>query len=48
MILGYRVRGWIKQKNRNTRAHLEEDAGKSLHEDFEGQSGIDLIERAHL
>ncbi len=25
-----------------TRAHLEEDAGKSLHENFEGQSGIDL------
>jgi len=25
-----------------TRAHLEEDAGKSLHEDFEGQTGIDL------
>lgn len=25
-----------------TRAHLEEDAGKSLHEDFLGQSGIDL------
>jgi aspartyl-tRNA(Asn)/glutamyl-tRNA(Gln) amidotransferase subunit B len=25
-----------------TRAHLEEDAGKSLHEDFSGQSGIDL------
>jgi aspartyl-tRNA(Asn)/glutamyl-tRNA(Gln) amidotransferase subunit B len=25
-----------------TRAHLEEDAGKSLHEDFRGQSGIDL------
>ena len=25
-----------------TRAHLEEDAGKSLHEDFQGQSGIDL------
>ncbi|GAA3939015.1 Asp-tRNA(Asn)/Glu-tRNA(Gln) amidotransferase subunit GatB [Litoribacillus peritrichatus] len=25
-----------------TRAHLEEDAGKSLHEDFDGQSGIDL------
>ena len=25
-----------------TRAHLEEDAGKSLHEDFAGQSGIDL------
>ena len=27
---------------RITRAHLEEDAGKSLHEDFEGKSGIDL------
>jgi aspartyl-tRNA(Asn)/glutamyl-tRNA(Gln) amidotransferase subunit B len=25
-----------------TRAHLEEDAGKSLHEDFHGKSGIDL------
>jgi len=25
-----------------TRAHLEEDAGKSLHEDFRGQTGIDL------
>ena len=25
-----------------TRAHLEEDAGKSLHEDFDGMSGIDL------
>ena len=25
-----------------TRAHLEEDAGKSLHEDFNGMSGIDL------
>jgi aspartyl-tRNA(Asn)/glutamyl-tRNA(Gln) amidotransferase subunit B len=25
-----------------TRAHLEEDAGKSLHEDFSGLSGIDL------
>jgi aspartyl-tRNA(Asn)/glutamyl-tRNA(Gln) amidotransferase subunit B len=25
-----------------TRAHLEEDAGKSLHQDFHGQSGIDL------
>ena len=25
-----------------TRAHLEEDAGKSLHEDFEGLTGIDL------
>ncbi len=25
-----------------TRAHLEEDAGKSLHQDFAGMSGIDL------
>lgn len=25
-----------------TRAHLEEDAGKSMHEDFHGQTGIDL------
>ena len=25
-----------------TRAHLEEDAGKSLHEDFHGSTGIDL------
>lgn len=27
---------------RLTRAHLEEDAGKSLHEDYHGQTGIDL------
>jgi aspartyl-tRNA(Asn)/glutamyl-tRNA(Gln) amidotransferase subunit B len=27
---------------RLTRAHLEEDAGKSVHEDFHGQTGIDL------
>jgi aspartyl-tRNA(Asn)/glutamyl-tRNA(Gln) amidotransferase subunit B len=27
---------------RLTRAHLEEDAGKSLHEDFHGRTGIDL------
>ena len=25
-----------------TRAHLEEDAGKSLHEDFSGSTGVDL------
>ena len=25
-----------------TRAHLEEDAGKSLHEDYDGMTGIDL------
>jgi aspartyl-tRNA(Asn)/glutamyl-tRNA(Gln) amidotransferase subunit B len=30
------------RKVRLTRAHLEEDAGKSLHEDFAGQTGIDL------
>ncbi len=34
------TRGEIKV--RLTRAHLEEDAGKSLHEDFHGMSGIDL------
>jgi len=27
---------------RITRAHMEEDAGKSLHEDFHGMTGIDL------
>lgn len=31
-----------KKTVRLVRAHLEEDAGKSLHEDFVGQSGIDL------
>ena len=31
-----------KKSVRLTRAHLEEDAGKSLHEDFAGQTGIDL------
>ena len=31
-----------EKKVRLTRAHLEEDAGKSLHEDFHGMSGIDL------
>jgi aspartyl-tRNA(Asn)/glutamyl-tRNA(Gln) amidotransferase subunit B len=34
------LRGEIRV--RLTRAHLEEDAGKSLHEDFHGMSGIDL------
>jgi aspartyl-tRNA(Asn)/glutamyl-tRNA(Gln) amidotransferase subunit B len=34
------MRGEIKV--RLTRAHLEEDAGKSLHEDFRGMTGIDL------
>ena len=32
----------VKHTVRLTRAHLEEDAGKSLHEDFHGMSGIDL------
>jgi aspartyl-tRNA(Asn)/glutamyl-tRNA(Gln) amidotransferase subunit B len=31
-----------KKTVRLTRAHLEEDAGKSLHEDYAGQTGIDL------
>ena len=31
-----------KRSVRLTRAHLEEDAGKSLHEDYHGQTGIDL------
>ena len=31
-----------KRSVRLVRAHLEEDAGKSLHEDFVGQTGIDL------
>ncbi|MFM7698241.1 MAG: Asp-tRNA(Asn)/Glu-tRNA(Gln) amidotransferase subunit GatB [Limnohabitans sp.] len=34
--------GEEKKAVRLVRAHLEEDAGKSLHEDFIGQSGIDL------
>jgi len=32
----------VEKTIRLTRAHLEEDAGKSLHEDFHGRSGIDL------
>jgi aspartyl-tRNA(Asn)/glutamyl-tRNA(Gln) amidotransferase subunit B len=34
--------GEQKMSVRLVRAHLEEDAGKSLHEDFVGQTGIDL------
>jgi aspartyl-tRNA(Asn)/glutamyl-tRNA(Gln) amidotransferase subunit B len=34
--------GEEKKTVRLVRAHLEEDAGKSLHEEFVGQSGIDL------
>jgi len=36
------VVGDSQKRVRLTRAHLEEDAGKSLHEDFRGMSGIDL------
>ena len=37
------VKGIAEKKSvRLVRAHLEEDAGKSLHEDFVGQTGIDL------
>ena len=37
------VKGVTEKKSvRLVRAHLEEDAGKSLHEDFIGQTGIDL------
>ena len=34
--------GTTQKTVRLVRAHLEEDAGKSLHEDFVGMSGIDL------
>src|ERR1044072_8561575 len=36
------VAGSTEKVVRLTRAHLEEDAGKSLHEDFHGETGIDL------
>ena len=36
------VSGNAEKVVRLTRAHLEEDAGKSLHEDFHGATGIDL------
>jgi aspartyl-tRNA(Asn)/glutamyl-tRNA(Gln) amidotransferase subunit B len=32
----------VEKRLKLTRAHLEEDAGKSLHEDFHGMTGIDL------
>ena len=39
----YEKDGKLETKTINlTRAHLEEDAGKSLHEDYAGMSGIDL------
>jgi aspartyl-tRNA(Asn)/glutamyl-tRNA(Gln) amidotransferase subunit B len=34
--------GGQRKRIRLTRAHLEEDAGKSLHEDYAGATGIDL------
>ncbi|CAB1276825.1 Asp-tRNA(Asn)/Glu-tRNA(Gln) amidotransferase subunit GatB [Candidatus Nitrosacidococcus tergens] len=37
-----RLEDGIEKKINITRAHLEEDAGKSLHEDFQGMTGIDL------
>ncbi len=41
--ISYELNGKTKStKIKLTRAHLEEDAGKSLHEDFQGMSGIDL------
>ncbi|HMB72595.1 MAG TPA: Asp-tRNA(Asn)/Glu-tRNA(Gln) amidotransferase subunit GatB [Gammaproteobacteria bacterium] len=36
------VNGDTRKTVRIVRAHLEEDAGKSLHEDFDGRTGIDL------
>jgi aspartyl-tRNA(Asn)/glutamyl-tRNA(Gln) amidotransferase subunit B len=45
VVQGGRVDFFIDQKRKSlqlTRAHLEEDAGKSLHEDFQGMTGIDL------
>jgi aspartyl-tRNA(Asn)/glutamyl-tRNA(Gln) amidotransferase subunit B len=36
------VVGETQKRVRLTRAHLEEDAGKSLHEDFGGMTGVDL------
>ncbi|HVL55547.1 MAG TPA: Asp-tRNA(Asn)/Glu-tRNA(Gln) amidotransferase subunit GatB [Burkholderiaceae bacterium] len=41
--IAWEERGERRRKQvRITRAHLEEDAGKSLHEDFHGMTGIDL------
>jgi len=45
VVQGGHVECWVGDTLhtvRLVRAHLEEDAGKSLHEDFAGQSGIDL------
>jgi aspartyl-tRNA(Asn)/glutamyl-tRNA(Gln) amidotransferase subunit B len=43
LTFGFEKDGKIETRTVNlTRAHLEEDAGKSLHEDYHGMSGIDL------
>jgi len=43
LSFAYEKDGKLEMKTVNlTRAHLEEDAGKSLHEDYAGMSGIDL------
>ncbi|MDD3482789.1 Asp-tRNA(Asn)/Glu-tRNA(Gln) amidotransferase subunit GatB [Azovibrio restrictus] len=41
IVVGQGEKSYEKRVNL-TRAHLEEDAGKSLHEDFHGKTGIDL------
>ncbi|MFM8901153.1 MAG: Asp-tRNA(Asn)/Glu-tRNA(Gln) amidotransferase subunit GatB [Burkholderiales bacterium] len=45
VVQGGQVRFFVGDQEHTvqlTRAHLEEDAGKSLHEDYAGQTGIDL------
>jgi aspartyl-tRNA(Asn)/glutamyl-tRNA(Gln) amidotransferase subunit B len=45
IVQGGEIRFFVGNEEKTvrlTRAHLEEDAGKSLHEDFHGMSGIDL------
>ena len=45
VVQGGQVRFFVGEQEKVinlTRAHLEEDAGKSLHEDYHGMSGIDL------
>src|SRR5688572_28494524 len=45
IVQGGSVKIFVEGKEQSiqlTRAHLEEDAGKSLHEDFRGMTGIDL------
>jgi aspartyl-tRNA(Asn)/glutamyl-tRNA(Gln) amidotransferase subunit B len=42
IVQGGSIRISPEKEVRLVRAHLEEDAGKSLHEDFHGMTGIDL------